>query len=299
MSSFSGVSQPQHITVNDIDFAYLEAGPADGPLALCMHGFPDHAPTWDLLMPRLADAGYHVVAPWLRGYAPTGLAPDGNYQTGSVALDILGLADALAGDGDAVLIGHDWGAISSYAAVGHRPGRFSKFVALAVPHTSGLMSTFFSPQQLQRSFYVFLFQTPLAEIAVPMNDFAFIDYLWSYWSPDHPPSADYMRALKDTLGSPGSLEAAIAYYRFMLGTLPGDPALADIGAAGSGPINVPTLYLHGIDCGCMGVESANEELLRPNFPAGLDMHLIPNAGHFLHRDQPEIVNDLIVDFLAR
>ena len=153
-------TQPSHITVNDIDFAYLEAGPADGPLALCMHGFPDHAHTWDLLMPDLAAAGYHVVAPWLRGYAPTGLAPDGNYQSASVALDILGIADALAGDGDAVLIGHDWGAISSYAAVGHRPDRFSKFVALAVPHSSGLMSTFFTPAQLQRSFYVFFFQTP-------------------------------------------------------------------------------------------------------------------------------------------
>lgn len=289
---------PRHITVNDIDFAYLEAGPADGPLALCLHGFPDHAPTWSHLMPDLADAGYHVVAPWLRGYAPTGLAPDGNYQTASVALDALGIADALAGDGDAVLIGHDWGAISSYVAVGHRPDRFSKLVALAVPHSSSLMATFFTPAQLQRSFYVFFFQTPLAGMVVPANDFEFIDYLWNYWSPGHPPDAEYMRALKNTLGSPGSTEAAINYYRYTLGTLPGDPALAAVGAAGDGPIAVPTLYLHGIECGCMGVESANEELLRPNFPAGLDFHLIPDAGHFLHRDQPEHVNRLIVEFLA-
>ena len=106
------MTEPAHVTVRDIDFAYLEAGPADGPLALCVHGFPDHPPTWDLLMPELAAAGYHVVAPWLRGYSPTGLAPDGNYQAASVALDTLGIADALAGDNEAVLIGHDWGAIS-------------------------------------------------------------------------------------------------------------------------------------------------------------------------------------------
>ncbi len=292
------MSDPKRITVRDIDFAYLEAGPVDGPLALCLHGFPDHAHTWNLLMPELAAAGYHVVAPWLRGYAPTGLAPDGNYQTASVALDALALADAFAGDGDAVLIGHDWGAISSYAAVGHRPERFSKFVSLAVPHSSGLMPMFFTPQQLQRSFYVFFFQTPLAPMIVPANDFEFIDYLWSNWSPGHTPDAEYMRALKDTLGSPGTIEAAIDYYRYTLGTLPGDPALAEIGAAADGPINVPTLYLHGIDCGCMGVESANEELLRPNFPAGLELHLIPDAGHFLHRDQPEQVNRLILDFLT-
>lgn len=292
------MAEPSRITVNDIDIAYLEAGPTDGPLALCVHGFPDHAPTWNLLMPELANAGYHVVAPWLRGYSPTGLAPGGNYQAASVALDTLGIADALAGDGEAVLIGHDWGAISSYAAVGHRPDRFKKFVALAVPHASSMMATFFTPRQIQRSFYVFFFQNPLAEMVVQANDFEFIDYLWSYWSPDLQPDAGYMRQLKETLASPGSLEAAINYYRYTLGTIPGNPDLAEIDAAGSGPINVPTLYLHGIDCGCLGVESANEALLRPNFPAGLEMHLIPDAGHFLHRDQPETVNRLILDFLG-
>ena len=292
------MSEPSRITVNDVDYAYLEAGPADGPLALCLHGFPDHAPTWSHLVPELAAAGYHAVAPWLRGYSPTGLAPDGNYQSASVALDAVAIADALAGDGDAVLVGHDWGAISAYAAVGHRPDRFSKLVALAVPHASGLMSTFLTPAQLQRSFYVFFFQTPLAEMVVPANDFEFIDYLWSYWSPGFTPEPEYLRGVKDTLAAPGSTEAAINYYRYILGTIPGDPALAEVTAAADGPMQVPTLYLHGIDCGCMGVESANEELLRPNFPAGLEMHLIPDAGHFVHREHPELVNRLILDFLA-
>ncbi len=292
------MSEPSRITVNDVDYAYLEAGPADGPLALCLHGFPDHAPTWSHLVPELAAAGYHAVAPWLRGYSPTGLAPDGNYQSASVALDAVAIADALAGDGDAVLVGHDWGAISAYAAVGHRPDRFSKLVALAVPHASGLMPTFLTPAQLQRSFYVFFFQTPLAEMVVPANDFEFIDYLWSYWSPGFTPEPGYLRAIKDTLAAPGSTEAAINYYRYLLGTIPGDPALAEVTAAADGPMQVPTLYLHGIDCGCMGVESANEELLRPNFPAGLEMHLIPDAGHFVHRERPELVNRLILDFLA-
>ncbi len=292
------MSQPSRITVNDVDYAYLEAGPADGPLALCLHGFPDHAPTWSHLMPELAAAGYHAVAPWLRGYSPTGLAPDGNYQSASVALDAVAIADALAGDGDAVLVGHDWGAISAYAAVGHRPDRFSRLVTLAVPHASGLTSMFLTPAQLQRSFYVFFFQTPLAEMVVPANDFAFIDYLWSYWSPGFTPEPEHLRGVKDTLAAPGSTEAAINYYRYILGTIPADPALADVAAAADGPMQVPTLYLHGVDCGCMGVESANEELLRPNFPAGLELHLIPDAGHFLHLEHPELVNRLILDFLA-
>jgi pimeloyl-ACP methyl ester carboxylesterase len=292
------MTDPSRITANGIDFAYLEAGPPDGPLALCLHGFPDHAPTWSHLMPRLADAGYHVVAPWMRGYSPTGLAPDDNYEVASLALDALALADELAGDGDAVLIGHDWGAITAYMAVGHRPERFSKLVTLAVPHSSGLMSTFLTPSQLQASFYVFFFQTPLADVVVPANDFEFIDYLWNYWSPGHPPATDYMRALKDTLGAPGSTKAAIDYYRFMLGTLPGKPELAPIAAAASAEIPVPTLYVHGTECGCIGVGAANRALLDPFFPAGLDLELIPDAGHFVHRDQAVVVNDLILGFLA-
>jgi pimeloyl-ACP methyl ester carboxylesterase len=289
----------QHLTVNGLDVAYLEAGPADGPLALCLHGFPDHAPTWEQLLPELAAAGYHAVAPWLRGYAPTGLAPDGNYQTASAALDAIALADALAPDGDAVLVGHDWGALIGYTTVAHRPDRFSKLAALAVPHPAAIGGMFTSPEQLKRSFYIFLFQTPFAELAVTNDDFAFIDFLWRTWSPGHEPTAEFMRELKDTLGSPGSTDAAIAYYRAMLGTTPPDPALQEVTDATFTPITVPTLYLHGADDGCMGVELVQADELPLFFPAGIDAQVVPASGHFLHLDQPEDVNRRILEFLSR
>lgn len=73
-----------------LEFAYLEDGPADGPLALCLHGFPDHAPTWTALLGDLAAAGFHAVAPWTRGYAPTAVPADGLYQTAALSLDALG-----------------------------------------------------------------------------------------------------------------------------------------------------------------------------------------------------------------
>jgi pimeloyl-ACP methyl ester carboxylesterase len=291
--------EPLHINANGIDVAYLEAGPPDGPLALCLHGFPDHAPTWSQLLPELAGAGYHAVAPWLRGYAPTGLAPDGNYQLASVALDALAVADQLAGDGDAVLIGHDWGALAAYTAAGHRPERFSKMVTMAVPHQSALMTGFLStPAQLKRSWYIFFFQTPLADLVVPNDDFALIDVLWHDWSPGYVPDPGFMRALKDTLGSPGSTEAAIGYYRAMLGTTPGDPSLDEIQGAGAGPIPVPTLYLHGSDDGCMGVELVDESALAPFFPSGIEVGVVPSSGHFLHLDQPEAVTQRIMTFLG-
>jgi pimeloyl-ACP methyl ester carboxylesterase len=293
------MGEPQRVQANGIDIAYLEAGPPDGPLAVCLHGFPDHAPTWAGLMPVLADAGYHVVAPWLRGYSPTGLAPDGNYQLATVALDALALADALAGDRDAVLIGHDWGALAAYVAVGHRPERFSKLVAMAVMHQGALMAKFLStPEQLKRSWYMFFFQTPFAEMVVPADDFALVDMLWRDWSPGHQPDAAFMRALKETLGAPGSTEAAIAYYRSMLGSIPGDPALDAVQGAGLGPIAVPTLYLHGADDGCMGADLVDEDELRAFFPAGLEVGIVPAAGHFLQLDQPEAVHARIAGFLG-
>src|SRR3954470_17433937 len=102
------------IEANGLTFGYLEAGPADGPLALCLHGFPDTAHTWRHLMPVLVDAGFHAVAPFMRGYAPTDVPADGAYSIGALAMDACALHDVLGGGDDAVLIGHDWGAATAY-----------------------------------------------------------------------------------------------------------------------------------------------------------------------------------------
>jgi len=74
--------QERMVKANAVEFSYLEAGPDNGPLALCLHGFPDSAHTWRYLLPALGDAGFHAVAPWMRGYAPTQIPADGRYQTG-------------------------------------------------------------------------------------------------------------------------------------------------------------------------------------------------------------------------
>ena len=111
------------VTANGIDFAYLEAGPADGPLALCLHGFPDHARTWEPLLGELADDGLpRGGAVDARLLTRPASRPTATTRSHRSALDAIALADALAGDGAAVLVGHDWGAIASYTAVGHRAG---------------------------------------------------------------------------------------------------------------------------------------------------------------------------------
>jgi pimeloyl-ACP methyl ester carboxylesterase len=120
------------LTVENIPFTALAWGPADGPLALCLHGYPDTARTWRHLGPELAAHGWRVVAPYTRGYAPSGLAPDGAYGVGALARDALALRRVLADDEPAVLIGHDWGAVTAYLAGSYAPGAFRRIVTMAV-----------------------------------------------------------------------------------------------------------------------------------------------------------------------
>ena len=95
------------VRANGLDFHFLEMG--EGPLALCLHGFPDHAYSFRHLLPDLADAGFRAVAPFMRGYAPTEAPKDGCYQSVLLAKDVLALITAL-GSQRAYLVGNDWGA---------------------------------------------------------------------------------------------------------------------------------------------------------------------------------------------
>src|SRR4051812_2390152 len=152
----------------------MAAGPEDGPLALCLHGFPDSAWTWRFLAPELVGAGYRVVAPFLRGYAPSAVPADGRFQAGVLALDALALHSALGADGSAVLVGHDWGALAAYGAASGDPKRWRRVVGAAVPPALGMQSLF-SYEQVKRSFYMFVFQWPLAEMVVGADDLVFLD----------------------------------------------------------------------------------------------------------------------------
>ena len=264
-------------------------------MALCLHGFPDTAHTWRHLLPRLGDAGYHAVAPFMRGYAPTSVPADGRYDTGTLALDACALHQALGGDGEAVIIGHDWGAFAAYGAAAHQPERWRRVVTIAVPPQASMASGFFAFDQLRRSWYVFFFQTPLAEYALSLDDYAFIDRLWSDWSPGFDGTWDVAR-VKEALGSPERLGAAIGYYRAMFAGPPDNPEAVAAQAAGGTVAPQPTLYLHGADDGCMGIDTIGPvtEFLAP----GSEMVVIEGAGHFLPVEQPDEVNDHILRFIT-
>ena len=283
------------IAANNTEFSYLECG--SGKLALLLHGFPDTAQTWRHLMPQLANAGYRVVAPFMRGYAPSAVPTDGCYQTAMLARDANALHEELGGDGDAVIIGHDWGAPSVYGAAIDAPSRWKKVVGMAVPPTAALGLAFVQNlEQIKRSWYMFFFQHGLADLVVGANNHAYIEMLWRDWSPGYDASFD-LDGVKKSLADPKNLQAALGYYRATLGDGYRDPSLKALqDQMGSAVPTQPLLYLHGANDGCIGAEVV--EAAKSMSPANVKFAIVKDAGHFLQLEQPQKVNKLICDFIT-
>ncbi len=287
--------QPRIVRANEVEFAYLESGPENGPLALCLHGFPDTAHTWRYLLPALGEAGFRAVAPWMRGYSPTEVPADGRYQTGALATDACALHEALGGDGNAVVVGHDWGAAAATGAAVLQPERWSRVVTMAVPPLAAMATSFLTYAQLKRSFYIFVFQTALAEGALCVDDHAFLDGLWADWSPGYDATWDVAR-VKEAIGPPANLRAAIGYYRAMFDPELHDPAYADAQAATGGTPPQPTLYLHGADDGCLAFDCVGDVM--PYLSPGSAQVTVSRAGHFLQLERPDVVNEHILRFIG-
>jgi len=283
------------VHANGLRFATLEAG--DGPLVLCLHGFPDHARSFRHQLPALAAAGFRAVAPFMRGYAPTEIPSDGRYQSAILAQDAVELISAL-GYEKADVFGHDWGALAAYGSAILAPQRVRKLVTAALPHGPAVLNAFLSNyEQQRRSWYMFFFLHPFSDAALAHEDFRFIERLWQDWSPGWAYPSEEMAALKATFRSPNVAEAALGYYRCTLNPAHQDPQLADLQMLISmSPISVPSLVLHGGRDGCMSADLLDG--METLFPAGLRKFVLPDAGHFIHQEQPERINRVVLEFLG-
>ncbi|MGN6724010.1 MAG: alpha/beta hydrolase, partial [Marmoricola sp.] len=228
------------------DVGTLQWGPSDGRLLLALHGFPDSAWTWRTVAPIFADAGFRVVAPFTRGYAPSGIPRDGDYSVSALARDAVALHELLGGDTDAVLVGHDWGAITADLLAGDPTSPFSKVVALAVPPLPWVNPTreTLAPwlgaivRQPFHSWYMFFNQVPgLAERTYDR----LTTKLWRDWSPGYDATED-LAFLRDATPSLADRRATVSYSR----------ALASKGSrrvAVVEPVH-PLLSLQGAQDGC-------------------------------------------------
>lgn len=284
----------KHIQANGVDFAYLEEG--SGPLVILLHGFPDTASTWSHQMPALAAAGYRVVAPYLRGYYPSEVPQNGFYDKATLVIDVAELIRKLGGGKPVHLVGQDWGAIIGYAVLAAFPELIRRAVVMAVPHPSEVAKSMLDPKHVQRSFHWWFFQlADLPEKALAANDYAFIDYLWRYWTSPGFEDAVHLVKVKTMLAQPGVLTATLAYYRAMLDPAKGDPSLQHTRDLMVRPIAVPTLALCGGD-------DLRAELMTDQsqyFSGEYDYQVVPGAGHFLHREKPEQVTRLVLEWLGK
>lgn len=263
---------------------------------MLLHGFPDNLHTFHAQLPALAAAGYRAVAVAMRGYEPSSIPQDRDYSMGAVAGDIFAIMDAL-GAAQAHLVGHDWGAAAAYAAGAMQPQRFKSIMTMAVPHAGRFTNELFAhPKQLRLSWYMGFFQMRgLAEAAVRRRDFAFIRRLWRDWSPGWRFSDADIESVKETFRAPGVLEAALGYYRAAV-----TPKVLSsrYRAANAFKVRAPVMAITGSDDGCIDTEVFGAMMRAEDFPAGLRLDRIPGAGHFPHREQPEAVNALLLDWIA-
>ena len=283
------------VNANGINFHYLEMG--EGPLALCFHGFPDHAWSFRHLLPDLADAGFRAVAPFMRGYAPTEPPADGRYQQVALCKDVLALIGAL-GAQRAYLIGNDWGAGAVTGATVLEPEKVMKLVIIASGQVDRDLQMNY--QYLKGTWHSYFFQLPQAEQALAYNDFAFVEEWWRDASPEWDIPASALESIRETFRKPGVVEAALGYYRARYSPALQDPSMReDQDRVNAGPVTVPTLALHGTRDRPRRLDAFESEAMDRFFTGGLQKVIIPGTGHFMHQEKPAEVNPKIVEFLTR
>lgn len=259
----------RYIEARGLRFAYVEEG--EGPLVLLIHGFPDTLHTWDAVRPALARAGYRAVSPNTRGYWPTAVPADGKYDSTALGNDALALIEAL-GARQAIVVGHDWGASAAYAAALMAPERVRFLVTVAIPHPASLAPR---PRLLWAVRHFFALRLRNAEARTRANDFAYVDELVHRWSPAWKVPAEETRPVKEAFGHPGSLDAALGYYRALTFRVP---------ASQRHRITVPSAVFSGADDGVLRREDY-ERAARWYKGAHEIVHM--PGGHFLHREHPE------------
>lgn len=296
-------ADPQTIVLKlpHLDVTALSWGPADGRLVLCLHGFPDSAWGWRRLAPMLAQRGMRVVAPFSRGYAPTGPAADGDYHIGALMYDALAVHGELGAPADAVLIGHDWGAFTCAAIAAYPNSPFAEHITMAVPPLGAInrargpiaRQLQMLPRQLRNSWYILFFQLPgLPERLLPR----IIPRLWRDWGPPgYPTDAELDDALS-ALPTLAHRRAAVAYYRALARLTRPASRYIELHRWRFEPPRVPILHLQGAQDGAMMAEYTDQ--ISTVLPSGSQVLTMASAGHFLQIEQPEQAAAAILDYLA-
>ncbi len=281
----------EQISANQLSFRVATAGSGDR-LVLCLHGFPESAISWRYQVEPLAQAGYRVWAPDLRGYGgttrPTGIDA---YRIESLMDDVTGLLDA-AQVQRAILVGHDWGGIIAWYYAMRHADRVEALVVVNAPHPACFEREARHWRQLHRSWYMGFFQIPwLPEAALSAGHGHVIGEIFGRMAihreqmPD-----DLIQLYRRQACEPGALTAMVNYYR---AALRGGGAMRQQ-RIGYPVVLVPTLVIWGLQDHALvhqNLDGLND------FVIDLTVVKIADAGHFVHEDKPEQVTREMLTWL--
>jgi len=267
----------------------VEAG--SGRLVVLLHGFPEFWYSWRRQIPVLARAGFHVVAVDMRGYT-TSTKPRAvsAYRLSELTRDVEGVIHAL-GAASAVVVGHDWGGAVAWELARRRPDVVDALMIVNAPHPARFGESLRTFDQLRRSWYIGLNQLPrIAEAWVRWGDYRLIRRLFRTAPSrrDAFTAADVQRYI-EAIDRPGALTAALKAYRALALSFlePRDEPR---------PIDKPVLVVWGEQDPFLG-----PTLARPGGRLATDVQLerLASASHWPHLEEPDVVNAMMVDFVAR
>jgi pimeloyl-ACP methyl ester carboxylesterase len=277
----------RRMDANGMSFMVDEAGVGDR-VALLLHGFPESRFSWRWQIPLLADLGWRVIAPDLRGYGQSSRPADkADYVIDRLLDDVAGLFDA-AGARQRLLIGHDWGAAIAWAFAMDRRLPLDGLVIMNVPHPLVLARVMkASWRQPLKSWYMAFFQLPgLPEAAMTANGARAITQMAVDKSRFPPEVTDVYR--RNAL-IPGAMTAMINYYRantHLLGRWKSPAPL----------IETPTLMIWGEEDTALSIDNTEGyEGLVTDFT----LHRLPGVSHWVQQEAPETVNAILAAWIAR
>lgn len=282
----------RYAQINGAQIHYIEAGPEDGPLTVLLHGFPEMWWCWRYQIRALADAGHRVLAPDLRGYNDS--EKTGPYDLETLAEDVRGLI-RYAGASRANIVGHDWGGAIAWQLAATFPEACERVAVLNCPHPRLLLRALRSrPRQLLKSWYIFAFQLPrLPEIALTSGRGKLIKAIYRANAIDRSNFGDQEIApMVEAMSKPGAAAAAVEYYRTIL-----RQSLKPSGRRRLAPVQSRTLLIWAKKDAALDFDS-----LVPGtqeYVPDLRVETIEDCGHFVQEEQPERVNELLLDFLGK
>jgi epoxide hydrolase 4 len=285
------------VAANGIQFEVATMGAGD-KLAMCLHGFPEHAFSWRNQMPLLAKLGYRVWAPNLRGYGRTDSPREiSAYRTSTLVADVAGLLKASLAK-ETLLIAHDWGGALAWILAMRQPELINRLVVMNLPHPACFARELRRPRQLLRSWYMFFFQIPwVPEFLLGRNDAQAIGDMFRHTSGcrERIPEA-VIDVYRQNAMRPGGLTAMLNWYRaFFRNQKSLQARQARPGSLRFPMINTPTLFLWGdadIALDFRTTQGTQE------YVSDLTFRVLPGVSHWVQQEAPAVVNAMLEAWLS-